>query len=75
MARIRYLKENPKGVEEMCAAMDEIRKDVEKRSDMKNNVVHIRDMMASLGISVEKAMDVIHISPELRADVALLVKF
>ncbi|MBR1710430.1 MAG: hypothetical protein IJ719_16655 [Clostridia bacterium] len=58
----------------MCKAMDEIRKDDEKRNDMKNAVLHIRDMVSGLGISMETAMDVIHIPTELRNDVAQLVR-
>ncbi|MBQ9251095.1 MAG: hypothetical protein IJ188_00485 [Clostridia bacterium] len=54
--------------------MDEIRKDDQKRNDMKKDVLHIRDMVAGLGITVEKAMDVIHIPVELRNDVAQLVQ-
>lgn len=58
----------------MCRTMDEIRKDDQKRNDMKKDVLHIRDMVAGLGITVEKAMDVIHIPVELRNDVAQLVQ-
>ena len=57
----------------MRATLDAIRKDDQRRNDMKKDVIHIRDMMSGLGITVEKAMDVIHISPEMRSDVAQLV--
>ena len=58
----------------MCKAMDEIRKDNQKRNDMKKDVLHIRDVVAGPGISVEKAMDVIHFPMEQRSDVAYLVQ-
>ncbi|MBQ9211753.1 MAG: hypothetical protein IJ153_08650 [Clostridia bacterium] len=70
---VRYLKEDPEGVEEMCKIMEDIRQDTEKRNSMKLTVLHVRKIMKNLGITIEKAMDTIEVPDALRTDVAQLV--
>ena len=71
--RVRFLKEDPKGVEEMCKVMDDIRKKEEKRTAMKRTVMYVRNLKNSLDITTEKAMEIIQVPIAERADVAQLV--
>ena len=55
--RARYYKENPKGVEYMCKMMEEMRND----AILKAKIEDIRNVMKSLKVDAEKAMDVLMI--------------
>ena len=55
--RARYYKENPEGVEYMCKMMEEMRND----AILKAKIEDIRNVMKSLKVDAEKAMDVLMI--------------
>jgi len=50
--RTRYLKENPKGVQEMCKAMEDMRNEAVERNILQT----IRNLMDTLKLSAEEAM-------------------
>ncbi len=50
--RTRYLKENPKGVSEMCKAMEEMRNEAVERNILQT----IRNLMETMKWSAEQAM-------------------
>ena len=55
--RTRYLKSDPKGVEMMCKAMEEMREDVEQRT----MVTAIKNVMETLKFTAQQAMDALKI--------------
>lgn len=59
---LRYLKENPKGVAEMCKVMDEVRVETEDRTW----ITAIRNLMTKLKISVQEAMENLDVPTEKR---------
>ena len=73
--RTRYLKENPKGVEEMCKVMDDLRIESERRGEQRGRqlgeqsmlVRAIKSVMESLGVGVEQAMDTLKVPSDQRA--------
>jgi hypothetical protein len=58
--RTRYLKENQKGVTEMCKAMEEMRNEAERRTV----VSAVLKMMKNLKLSAEEAMAALEITTE-----------
>ena len=58
----------------MCKVFEDIRKDDQIRNEMRIDVLHIRDIMNEFGVTIDKAMDVIHIAQNMRSDVAYLVQ-
>jgi hypothetical protein len=56
----RYLKENQKGVNEMCKAMEEMRNEAERRTVVSD----ILKMMKNLKLSAEEAMAALEITTE-----------
>ena len=59
--KARYLKEDPKGVEIMCKAMEEMRDEVERRTTEKNRIDAIKSIMKKLRYTAEQAMDLLDI--------------
>lgn len=55
--RAQYFKENPKGVAYMCKMMEDMRND----TFLKAKIEDIRNVMKSLKVDAEKAMDVLMI--------------
>ena len=60
--------------EAMCKVLEDIRKDDQARYEMRMRVLHTRSLMESLGVTVEKAMELIQIPQNMQSDVATLVK-
>lgn len=60
--RTRYLKENPKGVSEMCKAMEDMRNEAVERSILQT----IRNLMDSMKWSAEQAMTAMKIPEDDR---------
>ncbi len=56
--RTRYLKENPKGVSEMCRSMEEMRNETAERIILQT----IRNLMETMKWSAEQAMDAMKVS-------------
>ena len=57
----RYYKENPEGVSKMCKVMEDMRNETAKRTEEQTTLMHIRSIMDSLGMTVEKAMETLKI--------------
>jgi uncharacterized protein (UPF0147 family) len=62
--RTRYLKENQKGVNEMCKAMEEMRNDTAIETARRTVVGDILKMMKNLKLSAEEAMAALEITTE-----------
>ena len=60
--------------ETMCKVLEDIRKDDQARYEMRKDVLHTRSLMESLGVTVEKAMELIQIPQNMQSDVTTLVK-
>lgn len=56
--RTRYLKENPKGVSEMCKVMEDMRNETTENVLLQS----IRNLMESMKWSADQAMDALKIS-------------
>lgn len=66
----RYYKENPEGVSEMCKVMEDMRNETAKRAEEMTTLAHIRSIMDSLGMTVEKAMETLKIPQSDREEYA-----
>lgn len=58
--RSKYYKESPKGVAEMCKVMEDMRNETERKTTLKN----IHSVMESFKVTMEVAMDSLHITKE-----------
>lgn len=67
--RTRYLKENPEGVEEMCKVMEDMRNEVVQRTVLQN----IKNLMETMKLSAEQAMDALKVSESDRTKYANLL--
>ena len=59
--KARYLKTDPKGVETMCKVMEDMRNDVEQRTEYKTNIEAIKNIMEGFKVTSQQAMDVLKI--------------
>ncbi len=63
--KVRYFKEDEKGVAAMCKVMEDMRneaaRDADKKAEERTTVNHIKDIMESFGVTVEKAMEALKI--------------
>ena len=75
--KVRYFKEDEKGVASMCKVLEEMRneaaKDAEKKAVERTTVTHIRDIMDKLKYTVDQAMDLLNIPASQREIYAGLV--
>ena len=55
--KVRYFKEDEKGVAAMCKVMEDMRKEVDER----RSVADIKSVMESFGVTIEKAMEALKI--------------
>lgn len=60
--KVRYFKEDEKGVAAMCKVMEDMRNDTARQT----TVNHIRDIMTNLKLTVEQAMDALNIPESQR---------
>lgn len=60
--RTRYLKENPKGVEEMCKVMEDMRSEVAQKTAENTLLQNIKSLMETMKLSAEQAMDALKVS-------------
>ena len=67
--KVRYFKEDEKGVATMCKVMEDMRNEESK----KNKVIDIVNLMRNLKLSVEQAMDALSIPQAQREMYANLV--
>ena len=61
--KVRYFKEDEKGVAAMCKVMEDMRNDTARQT----TVNHIRDIMTNLKLTVEQAMDALNIPESQRS--------
>jgi len=66
--RTRYFKENPKGVSEMCKAMEDMRNEALERGRtegrLNNMIESVRSLKAKLGLNDQQIKDALSISNE-----------
>ncbi len=60
--KVRYFKEDEKGVAAMCKVMEDMRNDTARQT----TVNHIRDIMTNLKLTVDQAMDALNIPESQR---------
>ena len=60
--RVRYFKEDAKGVEVMCRAMEDMRKEAAAEQNILTLLGAIRNLMKNLGLSAEQAMTALGVS-------------
>ena len=63
--KVRYFKENEKGVATMCKVMEDMRNESAKKADEQRLITDIKNVMESFGVSVEKAMESLKIPETL----------
>jgi len=63
--KVRYFKEDEKGVAAMCKVMEDMRneaaRDGARKAEQQTTVNHIKDIMDSFGVTMEKAMETLKI--------------
>ena len=59
--KTRYLKKRSEGVELMCKAMEEMRDEVEKRTEFRTQLESIKNIMEGLKYTAQQAMDLLKI--------------
>ena len=57
----RYYKENPKGVEIMCKAMEEMREESYQKGIEQNRLESIKNIMEGLKYTAQQAMELLKI--------------
>ena len=75
--RSRYFKENPKGVSEMCKAMEDMRNEALERGRVEGRLNYmiesVRNLKAKLGLSDQQVKDALNISNEDWEQIAVRV--
>lgn len=71
--KVRYFKEDEKGVTAMCKVMEDMRNESAKKADEQRLIIDIKNVMESFGVSVEKAMESLKIPETLWSMYAGLV--
>lgn len=64
--RVRYFKEDAKGVETMCKAMEDMRKEAAAEQNILTLLGAIKNLMKNLGMSAEQAMTALGVSESER---------
>lgn len=64
--RVRYFKEDAKGVEAMCRAMEDMRKEAAAEQNILTLSEAIKNLMKNLGMSAEQAMTALGVSDSER---------
>ena len=64
--RARYLKQNDKGVKEMSKVYEEILSKGDERGTVRTRLSDLKMLMEKLGYTVQQAMDLLEVPPELR---------
>ena len=59
--RVRYLKENEEGAEDMCKIMDELREESREEGREETKVHDLKALMEELKVSAERAMDLLRV--------------
>ena len=71
--KVRYFKEDEKGVAAMCKVMEDMRNESARKAEEQTTVTHINDIMTKLKYTAEQAMDLLSIPPSQRSTYAGLV--
>ena len=64
--RVRYFKEDTKGVAAMCRAMEKMRDETAAEQNIKTLLVSVKNLMKNMNLSPEQAMDAMGISEDDR---------
>ena len=62
--RVRFFKEDEKGVATMCKIMEEIRKDGEVQGAETERLKNIKSLIQRMGVTAEVAMDALNIAKD-----------
>ena len=62
--RVRFFKEDEKGVAAMCKIMEEIRKDGEVQGAETERLKNIKSLIQRMGVTAEVAMDALNIAKD-----------
>lgn len=68
--RVRYFKETEEGREIMCKAIEDLANERAKKTTLD----HVQKMMSALELTLEKAMDILQLSPDEREYVITNIK-
>ena len=71
--KVRYFKEDEKGVASMCKVLEDMRNETAKTTEEQTTVKHIVEIMSNLKLPVEQAMDALSIPQAKRATYAGLI--
>ncbi len=71
--KVRYFKEDEKGVASMCKVLEDMRNESAKKADEQRLITDIRNVMESFGVSIEKAMESLKIPVEQQGMYANLI--
>ena len=71
--KVRFFKEDEKGVATMCKVMEDMRNETAKKTEEQTTVNHINDIMIKLKYTAEQAMDLLSIPKSQRSTYAGLV--
>ncbi len=72
--KVRFYKEDDKGVAEMCRVMEDMRNETAKKTKEQTTTSHIIDIMEKLKYTAEQAMDLLNIPQAERATYVGLVE-
>ena len=72
--KVRFYKEDEKGVAEMCRVMEDMRNETAKKTKEQTTTSHIIDIMEKLKYTAEQAMDLLNIPQAERATYVGLVE-
>ena len=62
--RVKHFKEDSKGLNEICAIMDELTNKAAKEAVIKTKLEDIKNIMNNFNVTVEKAMSILKISKD-----------
>ena len=71
--KVRYFKEDEKGLNTMCKVIEDMRNETAKKADEQTTVLYIQKVMTKMKMTLEQAMDFLDIPQSDRASYAKLV--
>ena len=72
--KVRYFKEDEKGLNTMCKVIEDMRKETAKKAEEQTTVLYIQKVMTKMKLTLEQAMDFLDIPQAERASYANLVQ-
>ena len=71
--KVRYFKENEEGVRHMCKVLEDMREETAREQEQKTLAQSIRNLMETLKLTLEQAMDALKIPTDQRTTLAGMV--